>query len=156
VLATGAVADLKAPSGVHLLYRGPDAFLARLVLADAAERSIDAQYYIWHDDTTGRVLIAALLEAADRGVRVRLLIDDVGSAANDMNLLLLTRHANVEVRLFNPVASRSTRCSACCSISSGPTAGCTTVVHRRQPGRDRRRTQHRRRVFRRSGRRELR
>ena len=107
--ATRAVADLGAPSGVHLLYRGPDAFLARLVLADAAERSIDAQYYIWHGDTTGRVLIAALLRAADRGVRVRLLIDDVGSAANDMHLLLLTRHPNVEVRLFNPVASRSTR-----------------------------------------------
>lgn len=109
VFATRAVADLRTPSGVHLLYRGPDAFLARLVLADAAERSIDAQYYIWHGDTTGRVLIAALLHAADRGVRVRLLIDDVGSAANDMNLLLLTRHANVEVRLFNPIASRSTR-----------------------------------------------
>jgi len=109
VFATRAIADLRAPSGVHLLYRGPDAFLARLVLADSAERSIDAQYYIWHGDTTGRVLIAALLREADRGVRVRLLIDDVGSAANDMNLLLLTRHANVEVRLFNPVASRSTR-----------------------------------------------
>ena len=109
VWATRTVADLKAPSGVHLLYRGPDAFLARLVLADTAQRSIDAQYYIWHGDTTGRVLIAELLRAADRGVRVRLLIDDVGSAANDMNLLLLTRHANVEVRLFNPVASRSAR-----------------------------------------------
>jgi len=109
VVAARAVADLKAPSGIHLLYQGPDAFLARLVLAEAARRSIDAQYYIWHGDVTGRVLIAALLRAADRGVRVRLLIDDVGSAANDMNLLLLTRHANVEVRLFNPVASRSTR-----------------------------------------------
>ena len=65
VFATRAVADLRTPSGVHLLYRGPDAFLARLVLADAAERSIDAQYYIWHGDTTGRVLIAALLHAAD-------------------------------------------------------------------------------------------
>jgi len=109
VFATRAIADLRAPSGVHLLYRGPDAFLARLVLADSAERSIDAQYYIWHGDTTGRLLIAALLRAADRGVRVRLLIDDVGSAANDMHLLLLTRHANVELRLFNPVASRTTR-----------------------------------------------
>ena len=109
VFATRAVADLRAPSGVHLLYQGPDAFLARLVLADAAERSIDAQYYIWHGDTTGRVLIDALLRAADRGVRVRLLIDDVGSAANDMHLLLLTKHPNVEVRLFNPVATRSTR-----------------------------------------------
>src|SRR4051812_9516819 len=56
VLAARAVANLHTPSGVHLLYGGPDAFLARLVLADAAERSIDAQYYIWHGDTTGRVL----------------------------------------------------------------------------------------------------
>jgi putative cardiolipin synthase len=109
ILASRGLATLKEPSGVHLLYRGPDAFLARLALADAAERSIDAQYYIWHDDTTGRLLCAWLLRAADRGVRVRMLIDDVGSAANDMNLLLLTAHPNVEVRLFNPIASRSTR-----------------------------------------------
>ena len=109
VLALRALANLKEPSGVHLLYQGPDAFLARLALADAAERSIDAQYYIWHNDTTGRLLLAWLLRAADRGVRVRILIDDVGSAANDMNLLLMTAHPKVEVRLFNPIASRSAR-----------------------------------------------
>lgn len=104
-----ALASLQGPNGVHLMLRGQDAFLARLALADLAERSIDAQYYIWHGDQTGRLLLAALLRAADRGVRVRVLIDDVGSAANDMGLLLLDAHPNVEVRLFNPVASRSAR-----------------------------------------------
>ena len=103
------LAGLPGPNGVRLLSRGQDAFLARMVLADTAERSLDAQYFIWHGDDTGRLLMAALLRAADRGVRVRVLIDDVGSAANDTNLLMLNRHPNVEVRLFNPLASRSAR-----------------------------------------------
>ena len=103
------LAGLQGPTGVRLLSRGQDALLTRLVLAETAERSLDAQYYIWHGDDTGRLLIAALLRAADRGVRVRVLIDDVGSAANDTNLLLLDRHRHVEVRLFNPLASRSAR-----------------------------------------------
>jgi cardiolipin synthase C len=107
--AQRTLAGLPGPNGVHLLFRGQDAFLARLVLAETAERSLDAQYFIWHGDDTGRLLIAAFLRAADRGVRVRVLIDDVGSAANDTNLLLLDRHPNVEVRLFNPLASRTAR-----------------------------------------------
>ena len=107
--AANRLAGLKKPNGVHLMPRGQDAFLARLALADMAERSLDAQYYIWRGDTTGRLLVAALLRAADRGVRVRLLIDDVGAAANDGGLLALDAHPNVEVRLFNPVASRSAR-----------------------------------------------
>jgi cardiolipin synthase C len=107
--AANDLAGLQGPNGVHLMFRGQDAFLARMALAELAERSLDAQYYIWHGDQTGRLLIEALLRAADRGVRVRLLIDDVGSAANDMGLLLLDRHPNVEVRLFNPLASRSAR-----------------------------------------------
>jgi putative cardiolipin synthase len=104
-----ALAEIQGPSGVHLTARGPDAFLARLALVAAAERSLDAQYYIWHGDTTGRLLISAVVRAADRGVRVRLLIDDVGSAPKDENLLMLDTHPNVEVRLFNPVASRDRR-----------------------------------------------
>ena len=103
------LAALNAPGGVHLLPDGPSAFLARLAMVRAAERSIDAQYYIWQRDTTGRMLIAELLRAADRGVRVRLLIDDFGSAANDRDLLILDQHANIEVRLFNPIANRSRR-----------------------------------------------
>jgi len=88
---------------------GVDAFLARIVLAEMAQRSLDAQYYIWHDDLTGRLFANALLRAADRGVRVRVLLDDVGSKANDAVLLILDSHPNIEIRLFNPVASRTFR-----------------------------------------------
>ena len=63
-------------SGAYPLTRGQDAFLARLALAQAAERSLDVQYYIWRNDSTGRVLLNHLVRAAERGVRVRLLIDD--------------------------------------------------------------------------------
>jgi len=96
-------------SGVYLLDRGTDAFLARLALADAAGKSLDIQYYIWHGDTTGKLLLEWVLRAADRGVRVRLLLDDIGTAAEDSNLLAIDSHPSVEVRLFNPVAARSTR-----------------------------------------------
>ena len=96
-------------SGVHPLVRGTDAFLARLILAAGADRSLDVQYYIWRNDTTGRILLDHLISAADRGVRVRLLIDDLGTAADDAHLLLLDQHPNIEVRLFNPIASRGAR-----------------------------------------------
>lgn len=98
-----------AESGFHPLRSGVDALLARLVLAEAAERSLDVQYYIWHDDLTGRHFANALLRAADRGVRVRILIDDLGVKANDQILLALDGHSNIEIRLFNPVASRTFR-----------------------------------------------
>jgi putative cardiolipin synthase len=80
-----------------------------MILAEAAERSLDVQYYIWHDDLTGRLFTNALLRAADRGVRVRILVDDVGTKANDETLLTLDAHPKIEVRLFNPVASRTFR-----------------------------------------------
>ena len=95
-------------SGVLLLDRGTDAFLARLALARIAERGLDIQYYIWHEDTTGKLLAASVLQAAERGVRVRLLLDDIGKAADNRHLLALDSHPNVAVRLFNPVAARST------------------------------------------------
>jgi len=96
-------------NGFRPLRSGVDAILARIVLADAAQRSLDVQYYIWHDDLTGRIFANALLRAADRGVRVRVLLDDVGAQANDENLLSIDSHPNIEIRLFNPVASRSFR-----------------------------------------------
>ena len=96
-------------SGFRPLRSGVDALLARMVLAQAAERTLDVQYYIWHDDLTGRLFADALLRAADRGVRVRVLLDDVGARANDEILLTLDAHPNIEIRLFNPVASRSFR-----------------------------------------------
>ena len=96
-------------SGFRLLPDGVDALLARIVLAEVAERSLDVQYYIWHDDLTGRHFAHALLRAADRGVRIRVLLDDVGARADDRTLLTLDAHPNIEIRLFNPVASRSFR-----------------------------------------------
>jgi putative cardiolipin synthase len=93
-------------NGFRPLPNGVEALVVRLLLAEAAERSLDVQYYIWHDDLTGRLFADALLRAADRGVRVRILIDDVGTKANDDALLSLDTHPNVEIRLFNPVASR--------------------------------------------------
>ena len=108
-VAARRMAELNAPSGINLMPHGPDAFLARLTLVDLAERSLDLQYYIWHDDTVGRLLLGAVLRAADRGVRVRLLIDDVGAAPDDRTLLVLDAHPNIEVRLFNPIATRSAK-----------------------------------------------
>lgn len=96
-------------SGANPLASGLDAFVARMVLAEAAQRSLDLQYYIWHGDVSGRLLMDALLRAADRGVRVRLLLDDIGTAANDDHLLMIDAHPNVEVRLFNPLALRGAR-----------------------------------------------
>jgi putative cardiolipin synthase len=94
-------------SAFHLLPDGVDALLARIVLVDAAQRSLDLQYYIWHDDLTGRHLANAVLNAADRGVRVRILLDDLGTGADDKVLLAISSHPNIELRLFNPVANRS-------------------------------------------------
>ena len=96
-------------TGVYVMTRGLDAFAARMVLAEAAQRTLDIQYFIWHRDTTGRLLADAVLRAADRGVRVRVLLDDVGTEADDRVLLLLDAHPNIELRLFNPLAQRETR-----------------------------------------------
>lgn len=89
-------------TGVAPLSGGGDAFAARMILADTAVSSIDAQYYIWHDDLTGSLLLDALKRAADRGVRVRLLVDDNGTSGLDAQLAQLDAHENAEVRLYNP------------------------------------------------------
>ena len=97
-------------SGAYPLGEGIEALAARVALARAAAESLDVQYYIWHSDTSGRLLIKELLDAADRGVRVRLLLDDLGvGQADDEAFLLLDSHPNVSVSLFNPIASRGSR-----------------------------------------------
>ncbi|MEO6659972.1 MAG: phospholipase D family protein [Burkholderiaceae bacterium] len=96
-------------SGVFALSDGRDAFAARVLLADASERSLDIQYYIWNGDKTGTLLFEALRRAADRGVRVRLLLDDNGTAGLDTVLAALDAHPNIEVRLFNPFMHRRWR-----------------------------------------------
>jgi putative cardiolipin synthase len=101
-----AIAEHKEASGIQFLTYGRDALAARVAVADTAERSLDVQYYIWNPDNSGRLLAERLLTAADRGVRVRLLLDDIGGSASDAVLLALDSHTNVEVRLFNPIANR--------------------------------------------------
>jgi putative cardiolipin synthase len=107
--AAKATSGSGSQSAVRLLGRGLDAFAARLALVHLAERGLDIQTYIWRSDTSGQMLAAALLAAADRGVRVRLLIDDMGIAADEKVLRTLDAHAGIEVRLFNPVATRTVR-----------------------------------------------
>ena len=101
-LASRAARNLPGLTGVAPLGNGADAFAARILLADAAVSSIDAQYYIWRGDLTGSLLLDALRRAADRGVRVRLLLDDNGTSALDAELAQLDAHENAEVRLYNP------------------------------------------------------
>src|SRR5262245_50930960 len=103
------LAEHPGQSGFRPLHDGVDALLSRIVLAEAAQRTLDVQYYIWHNDLTGRHFGNALLRAADRGVRVRILLDDLGVSAKDEVLLSLDAHPHVEIRLFNPVASRTFR-----------------------------------------------
>ncbi|MGB5766949.1 MAG: phospholipase D family protein [Arenicellales bacterium] len=99
---TAQVEQHPEQSGVFLLGNGLDAFAGRAVLARLAEKSIDVQYYMFHQDTVGRLLIREFLAAADRGVRVRLLIDDMyGEEADDVWSALAT-HPDMEVRLYNP------------------------------------------------------
>lgn len=94
-------------SGFILLHNGSDALAARIRLIDMAERSLDIQYYIYNTDTTGGLLTEHLLKAADRGVRVRLLIDDVGASLEDVKVATVDLHPNIDVRLYNPLSLRS-------------------------------------------------
>jgi len=104
------IADHSGLSGFYLLDSGLDAYVARVVLANNAERSIDVQYYLWHVDLVGKLLLDALLDAADRGVRVRLLIDDMAlDSSKDIGAIALDAHPDVEVRVFNPFARKSIR-----------------------------------------------
>jgi cardiolipin synthase C len=96
-------------SGVLPLTEGRDAFGMRLALASVAERTLDAQYFIWHDDLAGTLLFDALRAAGERGVRVRLLLDDANTRGLDPLLVALDAYPNVEVRVFNAFARRAAR-----------------------------------------------
>jgi putative cardiolipin synthase len=93
-------------SGFRLLSVGVDGFLARAQMIDAAEDSLDLEYFIFRQDATGQLLTAALLRAADRGVRVRVLVDDGDTLDGDERLVALGAHPNIEIRIFNPFAYR--------------------------------------------------
>ena len=101
--------SLKAHPGKSaflLLDTAKEAFLARIALVEMAEKTIDAQYFIWEGDTTGIILIDRIRQAADRGVRVRLLLDDITTHGEDLGLSILNAHPQIQIRVFNPLGRR--------------------------------------------------
>ncbi|PQO22887.1 phospholipase [Rhodobacteraceae bacterium WD3A24] len=93
-------------TGLANVLDGREAFALRALSARAAGRSLDMMYYLWRDDMTGRLLARELIAAADRGVRVRLVLDDINVQGFDPSYLALDDHPNIEVRLFNPIRNR--------------------------------------------------
>ncbi len=89
-------------SGFRLFASGSAAFTLRLQMADSAQRTLDVQYFIFEDDDSGKLLMSAMLRAAGRGVRVRVLIDDTQARGQDDRIRLLAAHPNIDVRLYNP------------------------------------------------------
>lgn len=105
----GDVAAHPGKAGIHAVPVPSDAFAARVVFAAAAEKSLDIQYYIWHGDQTGYLLYEAAWRAAERGVRVRILLDDANTKGLDETIATLDAHPNIEVRLYNPLMQRDAR-----------------------------------------------
>ena len=93
-------------SGFHILPSGPEALMMRIALMETSQRSIDMQYFSTSDDTTGKLLLEAVSRAADRGVRVRMLLDDWNLDAFEAGAVSLNEHPNIEIRAFNPYSTR--------------------------------------------------
>lgn len=96
------IAEHAERSGAYILDTGSDALQARAWLADHAQHTIEVQYFIWSTDNIGILAAEALLRAADRGVHVRVIVDDLLIDAPDKSLLALARHPNIEIRIYNP------------------------------------------------------
>nr|WP_322056600.1 phospholipase D family protein [Paraburkholderia sp. J63] len=94
-------------SGFRLLATGTDSLQMRIALARAATKTLDMQYYIANEDTTGKLLLGSALYAADRGVRVRMLVDDLNFHDIDRLMAALNSHPNIQIRVFNPYGSPS-------------------------------------------------
>lgn len=112
MLARALAPRLAKNPGQSIFYplgNGPDALTARIALARAAQKTLDIQYYIYDVDTTGSALMGELIDAADRGVRVRILIDDIHTGKQDKTWVAIDSHPNIEVRIFNPFANRKLR-----------------------------------------------
>jgi len=101
-----AVRTNRGNSGFRMLSAGVAGFLTRVQMANAAERTLDLQYYILRADETGKLLTDALLRAADRNVRVRVLLDDADKVAGDEQIVALDAHPQIEIRIFNPFTYR--------------------------------------------------
>jgi len=93
-------------SGFRLLVDGADSFALRLQIAEKAEKTLDVQYFVLQQDDTGQLLLGALLDAADRGIRVRILLDDALGIDGGATLRPLAAHPNIEIRIFNPFLAR--------------------------------------------------
>ena len=135
---TAARKDASGPpgskSGFLMLADGLDAFVARITLARVAERSLDVQYYLYHDDLIGMLLTHALLEAADRGVRVRILVDDMDFGGRDRGLALVDAHPHVEIRIFNPFNRKTPRPVQYVTQRARSHGACTTSRSRQTTG----------------------
>ena len=105
--AVGGIGLGAGESAYRLVAGAEDAFALRMRTAALAGRSLDVQYYMWHDDLTGRLLAGELMQAADRGVRVRVLVDDLYAQGLDAALANVDAHPNLEIRVFNPFRSRT-------------------------------------------------
>jgi putative cardiolipin synthase len=122
---SGAIADLVAPreakhpgqSGFRLISTGTEAYALRAYSAQAAAHSLDIQTYIWHSDLTGKLMAARALAAADRGVRVRILVDDLDARSKNDGFAALDVHPKIEVRLYNPLISREGTASKAAEFS---------------------------------------
>ena len=100
-------------SGFAIIRHPRPAFTSRVALTELAEKTLDLQYYIWEPDSTGRILAERLVRAADRGVRVRLLVDDITLAGRDAAVASLDAHANIAVSYTHlTLPTMSTTCRA--------------------------------------------
>ncbi|SDA98528.1 phospholipase D family protein [Mesorhizobium qingshengii] len=107
-IAQTTVDEIKTgKSGLLLIADNYDAFAARVLAARSAVRTLDLMYYLWHDDHTGRLLLQEVFRAAQRGVHVRMLLDDVNPRKSDSAYLALSNHPNIELKLFNPSGIRA-------------------------------------------------
>jgi len=93
-------------SAVTLQDNGWQALSQRLALIETAQKTIDIQYYIWNSDLSGQYLASRLMAAADRGVRVRVMLDDINLNEREALLIALDNHPQIEIRVFNPIPTR--------------------------------------------------
>ena len=92
-------------SAVHLLEKGEESLMVRAWLAESAERTIDVQYFIWSNDNIGILASERLLSAAERGVKIRVIVDDLLIDAEPKTILSLNAHPNIQIKIYNPMHS---------------------------------------------------
>jgi len=100
------VARHPGKSGFNIIRYGREAFTARIAMTDLTDKTLDLQYYLWDPDETGRLLAYHTLQVADRGVKVRVLLDDIGLQGRDNMIAAMDAHPNIEIRIFNPFSNR--------------------------------------------------